>query len=189
MRISPVAWAFNTLEETLAEAVRSAVCTHDNPDSREAALVIAGATYLARKGQSKEDIREFVQNESDYDYQSDARSLRAEYGSVAHCRASVPLALRAFYDGSDYEDVVRKAVHFGGDTDTNAAMAGAMAEAFYGGVPVFIVEETLARLDEPMRDVVMRFRSRYELGQAQNQVSDHVRYSALSRISPLRSSS
>ena len=77
------------------------------------------------------------------------------------CQKTVPEALTAFLESTDFEDAIRLAISLGGDSDTLACITGGVAEAFYRGVPAAIEREALSRLDEPLREVVTRFRARY----------------------------
>jgi len=72
-----------------------------------------------------------------------------------------PHALVAFLESEDYESAVRLAVSLGGDCDTLACIAGAVAAAFYGGVPGAIREQALDRLDDELSEVVAAFEGRY----------------------------
>lgn len=157
MRVSPVAWAFDALEEVLGEARRSAEVTHNHPEGIQGAQAVAAAVFLARTGSPKDEIRAFVEGTFGYRLDIGLDELRAHHKPDATCPGSVPQALTAFLVSSDWEDAVRKAVSLGGDSDTVASMAGAVAEAFYGGVPPGIRDEALGRLDEPLLRVVRAF--------------------------------
>ncbi|QDU18365.1 ADP-ribosylglycohydrolase family protein [Urbifossiella limnaea] len=161
MRVAPVGWAFDTLSDVLNEAERSAAVTHNHPDGVRGAQAVAAAVFLARTGKSKDRIRADVQSLFGYDLSGTVAGLRPAYKFDVSCAGSVPQSLIAFLDSTGFEDAVRLAVSFGGDADTMAAVAGAVAEAFYGGVPAAIAQPTLARLDDPLREVVTAFRVRF----------------------------
>jgi ADP-ribosylglycohydrolase len=163
MRVSPVGWAFDTLEEVLEEASRSAAVTHDHPEGIRGARAAAGCVFLARRGASKEELRRFVEGTIGYRLGRTLAELRPGYRFDETCQGSVPEALTAFLESLSYEDAVRKAVSLGGDADTQAAIAGGIAEAFYGGVPEAIWNETLGRLTCEMGSVVARFYRRFGL--------------------------
>ena len=91
------------------------------------------------------------------------REIRAGYTFDVSCSGSVPESIISFLSSNDYEDAVRNAISLGGDADTMACIAGGIAEAFYGGVPVEIETEALSRLDSRLREVVGRFRKLSEL--------------------------
>jgi ADP-ribosylglycohydrolase len=161
MRVSAVGWAFNTIDEVLAEAERSAAPTHDHPEGIKGAQATALAILLARQGMEKEDIRSAITERFGYDLNRMVDSIRPDYHFNKTCQETVPEALIAFFDASDYEDTLRKAISLGGDADTLACIAGSVAEAYYSGVPQSIVEEVIKRLPPDLLEVVEQFRSRY----------------------------
>lgn len=161
MRVSPVAFARSTLEDVLAEAKRSAEVTHDHPEGVRGAQATAAAVFLARQGESKDGIRRLVQERFGYDLSRTVDDIRPTYSFDESCQGTVPEAIIAFLDSSDYEETVRLAVSLGGDADTLACIAGGMAEPFYGGVPKDIADRATARLDDQLRDVIRRFSERY----------------------------
>ena len=161
MRVAPVGWAFDALPDVLREAQRSAAVTHNHPDGVKGAQAVAAAVFLARTGHSKEHIRADIQSVFGYDLSGTVAAIRPTYKFDVSCAGSVPQSLVAFFDSANYEDAVRLAISFGGDADTMACIAGAVAEAFYGGVPAAIAQPTLARLDDPLRQVVTDFRARF----------------------------
>lgn len=163
MRVSPVGWAFDTLDAVLAEAEQSAAVTHDHPEGVRGAQATAAAVFLARTGASKDDIRSAVEARFGYDLSARLADIRPGYEFDVSCQGSVPESIIAFLEAADYEDAVRNAISLGGDADTMACIAGGIAEAFYGGVPAVIRGETLARLDDRLRGVVEVFARRYGL--------------------------
>ena len=163
MRVSPVGWAYDTLEEVLDRAAQSAEATHNHPEGVKGAQAIAASVFLARTGGTQETIKTFVEETFGYDLSRSLEEIRPEYIFDVSCQGSVPQAIRAFYEATDFEDALRKAISLGGDSDTIASMAGAIAHAFYG-VPEPIRTEAYARLDEPLRDVAQAFGARYDCG-------------------------
>ena len=160
MRVGPVGWARETLEEVLEEAARSAAVTHDHPEGIKGAQAIAGTVFLARTGHTKDDIRAFVSERIGYRLQGTVESLRGRVRG-ATCPDTVPAALLAFLEADGWEESVRLAVSVGGDSDTIACMAGAVAEAFYGGVPEPIAREVWCRLMPSLQHVARAFLSRH----------------------------
>ena len=160
MRVSPAGWLYKTLEETLHAAKLTAEVTHNHPEGIKGAQAIASAIFLARAGKEKDEIAGYITDTFGYDLDRRLDEIRPGYRFYEICQKSVPEALIAFLEGRDYEDVIRKAVSLGGDSDTIACMAGAVAEAFYG-MPEEYKEEALARLDTPMRGIVHDFRAFY----------------------------
>jgi ADP-ribosylglycohydrolase len=164
MRVSPVGFAFGMLDEVLLRARWTAEVTHNHPDAIKGAQAVAAAVFLARTGSSKEEISEFIQRKCHYDLSPSLDAIRPGHRFDSSCRASVPPAIIAFLESTDYESAVRLAVSLGGDCDTLACIAGGIAEAYYGGVPDDIREQAGARLDDRLRSVVEEFESRYPLG-------------------------
>ena len=156
VRVSPVSWAFDDLESVEWFAEVSAVVTHDNPDAVRGAQAVAGSVYLARTGHSKDDIRGYVAGKYGYDLSRSVDEIRPEYTYSSSCPCSVPEAFTAFLDGESFEDVVRKAVSLGGEADSLAAMAGAVAEPFFG-IPTLIQVEAFERLRSYMKVIVQKW--------------------------------
>ncbi len=161
MRVGPVGWARDTVEEVLAEAERSARPTHDHPEGIKGAQATALAVFLARTGVGKGVIREEIAGRFGYDVWRSVDAVRPSYRFDETCQRTVPEALIAFFDSTDFEHAVRLAVSLGGDSDTLACITGSVAEAFYGGVPAAIAEETLARLTPEMLGVLERFEGEF----------------------------
>ena len=159
MRVSPVAWWFDDEARVLAEAERTAACTHDHPEGIRGARAVALAAYLARRGQGMETIRERVARESGYDLGTPLEVIRPEYSFDITCQGSVPQAIRAFLEADSVEDAIRNAISLGGDADTQAAIAGSIAEAAWG-VPEDMARAVLKKLPDDMKAVIDAFRQR-----------------------------
>lgn len=164
MRVSPVGWAFDRLEQVLSEARQSAEVTHNHPEGIKGAQAVAAAVFLARSHASKDDIRDFITKTFGYRLDQSIDEIRKDYRFDATCPGSVPQAIRAFLESEGYEDALRNAISIGGDSDTIACMAGGIAEAFYGPIPHEIVDFTLERLDSILLDVVTEFRFAHPQG-------------------------
>ena len=132
MRVIPVGWAFETLEETLQVAKISAEITHNHIEGIKGAQATAAAIFLARKGKSKEEIRSYIEQMFGYDLHRTCDEIRPDYFFNETCQETVPEAIIAFLDSSDFENAIRLAVSLGGDSDTLACITGGIAEAFYG---------------------------------------------------------
>ena len=156
MRVSPIGWMYDTLADTQHYARLSADVTHNHPEGIKGAEAIASAIFMARTGHTKDEIRQYIEDQYKYDLSRSCDEIRPAYHHVETCQESVPEAITAFLEGENFEDVIRTAVSLGGDTDTVADMAGSIAEAFYG-IPSFMLEECLARLDGRMQGVLARF--------------------------------
>jgi len=161
MRVSPVGFAFDTMEEVLAEAKRSAEVTHNHPEGIKGAQAIAAAILLARKQESKGKIKDFIENDFGYDLNKTLAEIRPYYHFDETCEGSVPQAVIAFLESDSYEDAVRKAISLGGDSDTLACMAGGIAQAYYKTVPDYIIREVKNRLDPELLKVVEEFNTKY----------------------------
>ncbi len=157
MRVSAVGFARGTMEEVLAEAKRSAEGTHNHPEGIRGAQATAAAVFLGRQGETKAGIRRFVQERFGYDLTRTVDAIRPTYSFNESCQGTVPEAITAFLDSSDYEEAVRLAISLGGDADTLACIAGGIAEAFYGSVPKQIADRALVILDDRLRGMVLRF--------------------------------
>jgi ADP-ribosylglycohydrolase len=161
MRVSPVAYVGQTLEEVLQEAKRSAAVTHNHEHGIRGAQATAAAIFLARTGSSKEQIRRYIEETFDYFLDETLADLRPTYQFDVSCQGSVPQSILAFLESNSYEDAVRNAISLGGDADTMACIAGGIAEACYGGVPEGIRKRTMVRLDERLRGVAEEFVERF----------------------------
>ena len=156
MRVSPVGWFFDTIERTKKIARNSAEVSHNTPEGIRGAQAVASAIFLARNAATKDEIKTYVADEFGYDLSRTLDEIRPIYYPVTACDKSVPEALIAFLESTDFEDAIRNAVSLGGDSDTLAAIAGSVAEAFYG-VPDDLIAECHARLLEEMREVLTQF--------------------------------
>ena len=161
MRVSPVGWAFDTLEETLEAAKQSAEITHNHPEGIKGAQATAACIYLARTGKSKEYIKEYVETTFGYNLSRTCDEIRPVYQFDGSCQGTVPESIIAFLESTDYEHAIRLTVSLGGDSDTMGAITGAIAEAYYGGVPEHIKQEVLKRLPDEFIDVMSRFYKRF----------------------------
>ncbi|MCR5688038.1 MAG: ADP-ribosylglycohydrolase family protein [Lachnospiraceae bacterium] len=157
MRVSAAGWLYDTVERTLEAAAATAKVSHDHPEGIKGAECTAAVIFLARTGSSKEEIREYVIKEFEYDLSKSVDELRPFHRHDESCMDALPKALASFFEGDSYEDAVRNAVSLGGDTDTIAAIAGAMAEGMYT-VPEELKKECGGRIPEDMVCVLNDFR-------------------------------
>ena len=160
MRVSSAAWFASSLDETLEFARISAAVSHNHPDGIAGAQALAGCVFLARQHKPNEVIADFVKNRF-YDLDFTIESIRSTYKFDVSCKGSVPQAIVAFLEGTDFEDCIRNAVSIGGDSDTIAAMTGAIAEARYG-VPQELVRRSFFLLTPPLREIVKTFYARFD---------------------------
>ena len=148
MRVSPCAFAAKTLEEALDMARIVTAVTHDHPEGIKGAEATTAAVFLAKSGATKKDIKAYIE-ENYYALDFSLDSIRPTYEFNVTCQGTVPQAIVAFLEATDFEDAVRNAVSLNGDSDTLGAIAGAIAGAYYG-VPAELREKALDYLDEPL---------------------------------------
>ncbi|MCQ2296840.1 MAG: ADP-ribosylglycohydrolase family protein [Bacteroidales bacterium] len=156
MRVSAVGWFYDTLEETEFWAKKSAEITHNHPEGIKGALATAAAIYMARTGSTKEDIREYIVSRYGYDLSRTCDEIRPTYRFNETCQGTVPQAIVAFLESTDFESCIRLGVSLGGDTDTLCAIAGTIAEAFYGSIPEQIVKHEWELLPEVFHVILRR---------------------------------
>lgn len=159
MRVSPVGYWGRSLDEVLDLARQTAEVSHNHPEGIKGAQAIASAVYLARVGNSHEEIRTFIEESFGYDLHRTCDGIRPLYRFDSSCQGSCPEAIIAFLDSTDYESALRLAVSLGGDSDTLACMTGAIAGACYG-VPQPIVEKARTLLPDDILALVDEFDDR-----------------------------
>eukprot|EP01083_Nonionella_stella_P027109 74587_1 len=160
MRVSPCGY-LPTLEEVLKESKASAECTHNHMEGIKGAQSIAACIFLARNGHSKEEIKSYVTKTFGYDLDRTIESIRPTYSFDVSCQGSVPESIIAFLDGSDYEDTIRLAVSLGGDTDTQAAIAGSIAQAFYKEISLDLESQAREKLNEEILAIFVSFKKSF----------------------------
>ncbi|MGI6021149.1 MAG: ADP-ribosylglycohydrolase family protein [Lachnospiraceae bacterium] len=161
MRVSSAAWLFNDIDDVRHAARLSAGVTHNHPEGIKGAEATASAIFMARTCSSKAEIRKYIEDEFDYDLSRTCDEIRPGYFHTETCMETVPEAITAFLEGESFEDVIRNAVSFGGDCDTLGAIAGSIAEGFYG-VPEELREECYNRLPENLLEVLKELEKRAE---------------------------
>jgi len=161
MRVSPIGFAFDTIEDVLTWAERSAAVTHNHPEGIRGAQATAAAIFYARRLRDKAEIRRNVESQFGYDLSARLDELRPNYRFNETCQETVPQALMAFFESTSYEDAIRNAISLGGDADTLASITGGVAEAYYGEVPRELAERSKELLDENLSATVARFRERF----------------------------
>lgn len=160
MRVGPVGWAFDTIEEILAKAKESAECTHNHPEGIKGAQATALAIMMARHGCDKNEIRSEIEKRFEYDLQFTCEQIRPTYTWGGTCQDSVPQAIVAFLDGEDYEDSIRNAISIGGDSDTIGCITGSIAEA-YLGVPADLRNSAMNYLPEEFQSIISEFENKF----------------------------
>lgn len=157
MRVSPVGWLLDDEETVRSEARRSAEVTHNHPEGIKGAQAVALAIFWARQDLSREELRQRIESHFAYDLQRSLDDIRPDYEFDVSCQGSVPEAIIAFLESEDFEDSLRNAISIGGDSDTIAAIAGSIAEAYYGGIPEQLKQDVMRYLPAEMRKVYQDF--------------------------------
>ncbi len=161
MRVSPVGFAFSPLEAVLNEAKKSSEVTHSHPEGIKGAQAVASAIFLARVGRGKEEVKGYVEDLFGYNLSRRLDDIRPGYRFDETCQGSVPEAIIAFLESSDYEDAVRKAVSLGGDSDTIGCITGGIAQAYYRNIPRFIVEKVRGILPAEFLKIIDDFNNAF----------------------------
>ncbi len=157
MRVCPIGFACSNLETVLQEARKSAEVTHSHPDGVKGAMAVAACVFLARQEAGKEDIKRYVETTFQYSLGETLDAIRKSYQFDVSCQGSVPQAITAFLESRDFEDALRMAVSLGGDSDTQACIAGGIAQAYYKGIPEPIYDKVYAILDDHLKQIVFKF--------------------------------
>jgi len=161
MRVSPVGFAYNNLETVAKQALLSAEITHNHPEGIKGAQATATAIFLAKTGEDKSTIKNYIENTFGYNLSIPLDEIRPTYFFDISCQGSVPQAITAFLESDNYEDAIRNAVSLGGDSDTLACITGGIAQAFYGKVPEFIQERVFKILPQRLQSITKRFTAKY----------------------------
>ena len=161
MRVMPIAYAYSDEKEMLRQVRASCYYTHHNREALTGARAVALAVYMAHRGATKAEIRDAVSRISGYDLSAPIESIRCVHVFNSRASYSVPPAIIAFLQSRDYESAVRNAISLGGDADTQACIAGGIAEAFYRDIPDRIKNFCRLRIDHAIRSVAERFEAVY----------------------------
>jgi ADP-ribosylglycohydrolase len=156
MRVSPVSWVFDTMEEVLIEAEKSAACTHNHVEGIRGAQAAAAAIFLARNGKPKDEIKSFIENKFGYNLGRSLAEIRPSYRFDSSCQGSVPQAITAFLESGGFTHAIQCAISIGGDSDTIAAITGSIAHAFYG-FSGDLYKFAQSKLNEDMKIVINNF--------------------------------
>jgi ADP-ribosylglycohydrolase len=157
MRVSPVGFAFESIDTVMDQARRTAMVSHNHPEGIKGAQATALAVFLARKGEDKTCIRKQIEKWFAYDLSRCLDEIRPGYTFNVTSQGSVPESIIAFLDSQDFESAVKNAVSLGGDADTMACIAGAIAQAYYKAVPDEIIAQVRQKLPPVLLAVVDRF--------------------------------
>ncbi|MCX7999109.1 MAG: ADP-ribosylglycohydrolase family protein, partial [Leptospiraceae bacterium] len=161
MRVSPVGFAFNDLDTVLDVAKQSAEVTHNHPEGIKGAQAIASSIFLARQGKTKQEIKDYISKTFGYNLNFTIDEIRPTYKFDVTCQGSVPQAIVAFLDSSDFENAIRLAISIGGDSDTIACMTGGIASAYYKSIPQEIVDFVMKQLPKEFIEIIHQFDEKY----------------------------
>ena len=156
MRVSPVGWWFDSLEDTEKAAEASASVTHNHPEGIKGAQATAAAVFLARNKTPKKEIKSYIENRFGYDLSRTLDEIRPGYVFDVSCMGTVPEAMIAYLESAGFKDAIRGAVSLGGDSDTLTAITGGIAEAAYG-IPDEIAGKAVSLLDLPLLEILGRW--------------------------------
>lgn len=162
MRISPVGWVAESEDDVKVLSKIVTEVSHNHPEGLKGAEAVAMGVYLARTGKDKAEIREKLANyyprlkDETFTIENIYGQYGRERGMWVTCQGSVPHAIVAFLNGTDFEDCIRNAVHIGGDSDTIGAMAGSIAEAYYG-IPEDMKAKALTYLSDDLIGIYENF--------------------------------
>ncbi|MGI5873130.1 MAG: ADP-ribosylglycohydrolase family protein [Bacillota bacterium] len=159
MRVSAAGWLYPTIQLTTDHARYSAEVSHNHPEGVRGAEVVAAAIFLLRQGKTKTELKNYIRGVYRYDLNFTVEEIRPGYSFDISCQGTVPAAIVSFLDSDSFEDCIRNAVSLGGDSDTLAAIAGSIAEAYYE-IPRTMEERALAYLDDEMKRVYERFKEK-----------------------------
>lgn len=159
MRVSPVGWYAQSIEDAERLAAITAEVTHNHPDGIKGAIATAGAVFLANAGAGKDQIKDYVQKFYPLDFSLEEwRNEPSEFDVT--CSGTVPVAMMSFFEAENFEDAIRNAISVGGDSDTIAAITGGVAEAFFA---IKSTDRSKVReyLPDEMLEVIDKFEKRY----------------------------
>lgn len=159
MRVSACGFAASSINEAVSLSKAVTEVTHNHPEGLKGAEAVAVAVYLARSGRSIFEIRDYIEQHY-YKIKFKLADIRSSYTFDVSCQGSVPQALEAFFESTDFEDTIRNAISIGGDSDTIAAIAGGIAEAYYG-IPADIRKLALTFLDAQQLEILNAFESQF----------------------------
>lgn len=157
MRVSPIAWTFESIEMTRIEAKRSAEVSHNHIEGIKGAEAVASSVFMAINNKTKKEIKEYVEKNFGYDLSSTLDEIRPNYQYDITCQGSVPQSIMCFLESVDFEDSIRNAISLGGDADTMASISGAIAEAYYKKIPDDLIRFAKSKLDKNLLDLVEKF--------------------------------
>ncbi len=163
MRVGPVGWYCENIEDVMRISKESATCTHNHEEGIRGAQAIACCVFLAKKKIAKKEMKRIIENRFNYNISLSLHEASKDYIWNATCQNTVPQAIISFLESVDFEDSIRNAISLGGDSDTIACMTGAISEAYYG-IPVVIRKRALDYIPKTMINIIKMFESCYGSG-------------------------
>ena len=163
MRCSSIGWLFDDEDSVLEEAKESAEITHNHPEGIKGAQAVALGVMLGRQGSTKLEIQEKLEALFDYDLSQTLEQVKLNYSFDVTCQGSVPQAIISFLESEDFEHAIRNAISLGGDADTQACIAGSLAEGYYMNIPDQIKEFVLTRITPDILDVLHQLHVRTKI--------------------------
>ena len=157
MRISPVGYLFNSINEIKIESLNATIPSHNHIESIKSSEAVAVSIYLLRRGMDKDSLKEYIEKHY-FSLEYDLDDLRKNYKFTSRAIDSVPQAIFCFLNSNDFEDAIRLSISIGGDSDTIACITGALAESYYG-IDEEIIECTKTYIKDYMKDVIDKFYS------------------------------
>lgn len=157
MRVTAAGLFGQNLEECQRIARISASVSHNHPEGIKGAEAVASAIYLAKIFTTKECIKSYIEKKYSYDLSRTLDEIRPTYGFDPTCPGSVPEAIICFLEGNDVESCIRNAVSLGGDADTQACIAGAIAGSYYGTVPHLFVDIIEHQIPQEFLEIISSF--------------------------------
>ncbi len=165
MRVIPTGYAYDTLEQTLLQAKSSCIPTHNHREAIRGAQAVAAAIFLARNGADKAQIKAYLEKTFQYNLSIPLSVIKEAHVFDSRTSYSVPPAIIAFLESTDYESAIRKAISLGGDADTQACIAGGIAEASYKEIPEHIQRFCDGRIDISIKSVIKEFNKKFPISQ------------------------
>jgi ADP-ribosylglycohydrolase len=164
MRVSPIGWAFDSLEQTLLQAKLSAECTHNHEEGIKGAQATATAIFLARQGETKQGIKKYIESKFGYNLSFKIADIKDIYKFDESCQGTVPPAIVCYLESTSFEDAIRLAVSLGGDSDTLGCITGSIAEADHAySIPAYLQDAAFDTVPSDLAAIVEQFTNKYRV--------------------------
>jgi hypothetical protein len=157
MRVSAIGFLARSEDEAMELAKWSAMPTHNHPEGIKGAQAVALAIYLAKTGFSKEEIKQSIESKFNYNLSRSLKEIEPNYYFDVTCQGSVPEAIIAFLESTDFESAIRNAIWLKGDADTQGCIAGGIAQAYYRKIPKDLSDYAYKILPNHLLDILHTF--------------------------------